>query len=446
MLTAFRLEGQLAFKHAIVVVADELHRVIQRLRQLYPEVEFKHGGIAVPDYIYTSPLHHMIFKWSLRAPGLPDAENEGLVKLYPADAAAIAAAAPKVLESMDIQDYNFDALVVSNVSSYLSASWYQFSFTQKTIGQMAEPKVEYFHARESKREPVMEVAQKFVIADLSSVGAFVREREAMYEQRRGYGKRLMSGNSKLILRLSSSSDDDVHEFGRGMHEFLEKSRFDPASLMTTVYREEGEDWMWAPALWLAGHMKDFVDSGIPLGCYYKHPVCKELKECVRREALGELIICEDVVIPEETMRERIEKGGKGGWWDIYMDFIFPWAEELLNEAEARLWLLYCRPSTATLAPPSKSKSLCEHAIVPISDTDFGILTDYLHITNRVVTAVAEYWLGGSTSLAMLGVPVSWIGTEDSLKILFWAVSRVIGLDNFKKLTKFVEDEEDLEIV
>ncbi|KAF2789061.1 hypothetical protein K505DRAFT_378495, partial [Melanomma pulvis-pyrius CBS 109.77] len=434
------------------IIRDGLLKLLYEAEKRYPGLGLEYGGIAMPDFIYRNDVFKHIVEEAINSTGLRNPKYADRFLLYPSDFAVAATTVDAVSghhsDALNIDTLIFDALVVTNTSSYLSASWYQFSMMQYSIGQTIVPKVDAPYLTRPYTYTAHRPGAQYgkppgpthidARPNLARIKTFVQEREALYAQRKGAGRRFMTGKSRLILRLDTPSDAAIHAFAKELNRILKGSRFDPASTDTTVYREEHPDGaVWAPALYVSSDMRSRVDAGLPLGCTVDHAVCAELKACVRHEARGDLVLCEDATPPQATPLERIERGVRAGSWAFWRAHLFAWTEPVLDNLEARLWLLYCADGRAWSGPASRSR--CADAVVRVAGGGLGVWEEYVGLANSVVYAVARYWIDGGPLAALLSVPVFWIGRGRLLTVAVWAVSKVLGRGLYADLVEAAGD-------
>ena len=276
--------------------------------------------------------------------------------------------------------------------------------------------------------------------DLNRIRTFVQELEEMYKQRKGTaGKRMMSGRSRLILRLDEASHAEVQTFTNKLDNILEGTRFDLVSTQLNFYHKDAYQWAtWAPALHVALDMKDRVDSAYPFGCSVEDSICDALKLCVRRESIRNLALCEDTTPPRLTKVERIERSVQDGAWKFWSwKFFDHVTDQVFDNVEARLWLLYCKDDMPWTSNSSAAR--CGAAIVEIGVDKQGVLEENLGAVNSVIYTISQYWIGGSTLNAVLAVSVYWLGQEQLLKVFVWVVNKVLRKESYQETLWFLED-------
>jgi hypothetical protein len=84
-------------------------------------------------------------------------------------------------------------------------------------------------------------------------------------------------------------------------------------------------------------------------------------------------------------------------------------DQLFDNVETRLWLLYCKDEMPWTSNPSIAR--CGAAVVDIGVDKQGVLEEDLDAVNSVIYAILRYWIGGSILNAVLAVPVYWLGQE-----------------------------------
>ncbi|KAF2001650.1 hypothetical protein P154DRAFT_574995 [Amniculicola lignicola CBS 123094] len=430
------------------VMTKELQYLLDEKERYYPVLDLEYGGISMPDGIYASSHMRSMILEALNATGIATARNKPFWRTIPTNYAVIAATLQNELGQApsELQDpgelLGFDALVITNTTAILSAVWYQFSFVPRGIGGIEYvktdmlPTVGGFCTSKISHIPSAQV-------NMTSIRAFVHSLEAQYKSRTGPGKRLMTGISRVILRLNSTETEKRYSFGHEVYSALHDTRFNPGSTKTTVVRDEedSEAWLWEPALFIARKTKGQLNSSLPIGCYPDAPACKELNECIRQEANGELVLCEDVLqIPGTSFQEKLDTGVQSGVWGLWKSIVLHPTAGIMEETEARIWLAFCSPRMPWSDTAITSR--CTDAITPLdrrdSDSELGVLDSYLGFSHSMLWALSEYFLGSPID-AMLTPTIFWLGGENLLKIFFWAVSRVLGTANYNATIEFVEE-------
>lgn len=441
------------------IITDELAHLIFEVEKFYPGIEFERGGVLMPDFAFGNNASRLIVMEAINNTIFQKTQYPDEIIVLPTDFGVAADKAIGLgLDNLDT--WNYDALVVTNTSTLLSASWFQFSFTQHAVGTDAHAKIDFpYLTAPNANGTAGEVARK---PDLSRIKTFIESKEKMYTDKTSIGKRLMSGNTRLILRLNTTSDNEIHEFGKEMNKILKGTRFDPSKTTTTVYREETEDrlWMWTPAFYMANETKSQLDSSKPDSCLEEPEACKELKDCIKREALGELIICEEPssISNDPSPIERLEEGVRGGYWTFYRDNIFVWLDILATELEARTWLFICREDMPWSSTSTKLQEKCSAAIAPLptfsspspssseaeaedEDDDSkqpqGILSPYLGLPSLYLYTLPHYYLTGSIIYPLTHIPLFYIGTENILKLVFWGMHRMLGQELYDAIVDVV---------
>jgi hypothetical protein len=420
----------------------------------YPGTSFEYGGVAMPDFIFRDDVTKNIVEKAVNSTSFRNPKYAEHFLLYPTDFSIIGiTTAIEVIIDPEDEDSSFDALVVTNTSSFLSASWYQFNLVQRSIGQAIAPKSDfpYLTKQHTLDHPVLKYGkvdkaiQGETTPDLAHIRALVQTGEYMYKQRIGAGKRPMSGHSRIFLRLGETSDAEVQTFATELSNVLEGTRFRTDAKVTVCLGDTSEWPIWASAFYVANDMKNRVDAPSPSGCSVTHTICEELKLCVRQEALGNLVLCEDTTPPQPSKFERIERSVHGGAWNFWSSRILESVtNQLIDNLEARLWLVYCKDGM--LWSSNSSAVRCGEAVVDIENDKQGVLEDYLGAINSVIYALSRYWIGGNRITAVLSVPIHWLGKEHLLKVSLWVVSKILGKELYAEAVKFFEDiwETDLE--
>ena len=187
-------------QHQTEVLTDGLQQLSQEMEKHYPGLELEYGGVAIPDFIYRNNVFKNIVEKAINATGLRNPKNAGLFLLYPTDYATMASTVTYESDNPTVDSLNFDALIITNTSSFLSASWYQFSFIQYSIGQVTVPKIDFpaLSSRDASKVAAIKNTKARAKPDLSRIRAFVTSKEDMYKKRVGHGKRLMTGYSRLL--------------------------------------------------------------------------------------------------------------------------------------------------------------------------------------------------------------------------------------------------------
>jgi hypothetical protein len=94
--------------------------------------------------------------------------------------------------------------------------------------------------------------------------------------------------------------------------------------------------------------------------------------CVRQEVIGNVALCEDTTSPRLTKVERIERSVQDGAWEFWSwKFSDHVTDQLFDNVEARLWLLYCKDEMPWTSNPSTAR--CGAAVVDIGVDKQGVL-------------------------------------------------------------------------
>ncbi|PSN73993.1 hypothetical protein BS50DRAFT_580847 [Corynespora cassiicola Philippines] len=436
----------------ITIVEEEVLRLVRdELQTYYPEIVLEYGAIAIPNFIYRRETSNSIVETAVRRSGLLHEGNDDNFQICPTDFALTATTAYENWKSallegseLKIKDSHFDALVITSTSSYLSASWYQWGFVQGLMGHVIEP----------RNDPS-------VPANLSRITQFLEEIETMYDSKAvAYRRSFIKDKPRLIFRFDDALDayilDDykiagnisgsiswsvqkrryrqihirndgpVEKLAEALQPALKRTRFDPYNPDTAVYRDEEEKaGPWKPSFYTALITKTHIDSALPKGCHDEHVACKELRECVKQEARGELVICEDATPPNTTFTELLEQNVEAGNWRFFDDAVFPWIKTLSDELEARLWLLACPPS-------NEPSPRCKKAIVEVSDELRGVWDDQLFFADGIISGVAEYWLRGRLITSLLIIPIQYFSVDNLVLMLFWGMHKVLGRELYDR--------------
>ncbi|KAF2107136.1 hypothetical protein BDV96DRAFT_589754 [Lophiotrema nucula] len=415
------------------IMAKGLRQLVAEKERLYPQVGLEYGSASIPAFAFSDPVIHGMVQRAFDLARIRNPSNAEYFNIYATDLAS--ASAVGALDGEKPSNF-YDALVVDNTtSSGLYFSWYTMKIIGLSTGRVAVQNIELPHRcslyppdfqsrKEKPATPIHPFIRDYIEQDSNPSGISS-----------GLSKLLTSSDTKLILRLSSSSDDEIHDFAKQINTVLKGTRFDPSNPKTTVYRDEGTDWLYNPASWVANQTKAQLDAPLPKGCSNPHPVCEDLKECVRQEALGDLIICEDIKVPEPSFWERVETGAENGMWNFYRDNLYSWMYLWTNEIEALLWLGVCSPS---MPWSGFVDGKCSEAIVKREDGGKGVLARHVGLTSSISYSVMRYWTGGRLS-AFVYVPWSWFGWENFLKVVTWGVSKIVGRENFETLVENFAD-------
>jgi hypothetical protein len=152
---------------------------------------------------------------------------------------------------------------------------------------------------------------------------------------------------------------------------------------------------------------------------------------VRQEVIGNVALCEDTTSPRLTKVERIERSVQDGAWEFWSwKFFDHMTDQLFENVEARLWLLYCKDDMPWTSNPSTAR--CGAAVVDIGVDKQDVLEEDLGAVNSVIYAISRYWIGRSTLNAMLVVPVHWLGQEQLLRVFVWVVNKVLREESYQE--------------
>ncbi|KAH7115034.1 hypothetical protein B0J11DRAFT_618642 [Dendryphion nanum] len=437
------------------IILDALRQLRYELTKYYPEVMLEYGGAAVSDYIFRNPATHSVMQTAIQASPFFTPQNEEHFFIYPSDQAISVTTWRQDIDSSLTGIYSalviHDALVITNTSSYLSASWYQYSLTQTPIGTTSHPKSilpylqfqppKFTKSTLSKDQSTFEASMdRLYKPNLTPIQTLITTIESAYKSKSNisslFKKGPITGKTQLILRVQESPDSDLQYLFRELGAVLKTTRFDPTDPQLSIFRLKGPNWIFQPALFVALMVKEEIDSSLPAWCFDEHPVCEELKQCVKQEARGELVICEDVVQPEDGFDVKLETAVMGGLWQALETGFVPWVKFLSEEVEARMWLWYCVEGMPWSS--EKSEERCRRVIVSREGEEKGVDENYVGTIGNVVSVMTRYWVTGDTGHAMASIPLYWFGGENLLRVFFWAVNRIMGQKLYDEVADFVE--------
>ncbi|KAF2187402.1 hypothetical protein K469DRAFT_705093 [Zopfia rhizophila CBS 207.26] len=403
------------------VISQELEKLLHEVEQNYPGTEIGSGTIAIPDFIATDKFLHAIVERAINNTGLQNGKFFNIVR------SSYVTVTATTIDDDNIIDI-FDALVITNTSDWLSASWYQMRLRHYFLGTFVDPKLNFSMLKtysEASKPLSFQTAPNW-----SGLRTFVKSGEELYSKKIGVGRRLMTGHSRLILRINNT--ESVFE---EMSDVLRGTRFDPARITTSVYRDEEDDWLWSAALQAAEDTKYAIDKRYrfdatrAFGCI-EHEICMQLRDCVIREARGELVICEDPIVPEPTFLEKVEEAARDGRASWYKTIIWPGIYQIGILIEGRIWYRYCKNGMPLAG--ETLKAWCEDYMI-----DEGLVTG-LDTSSKLLDSVILYWLG-NTSEALFRMSMHWFGLQEFF--LFWvlALKKVLGKEVFSELFDGVND-------
>jgi hypothetical protein len=131
-------------QHQTEIITDSLRQLLYEAEHRYPEMRFEYGGVAIPDFIFRDAVTENIVEKAINSTSFRNPKYAEHFLLYPTDFAIIGiTTAIEVIVNPENEDLNFDALVLTNTSSFLSASWHQVSLVQRSIGQTIAPKADF---------------------------------------------------------------------------------------------------------------------------------------------------------------------------------------------------------------------------------------------------------------------------------------------------------------
>lgn len=109
-------------QHQTEIITDGLRQLLYETKHRYPGTKFEYGGIAIPDFIFRNDFTKSIVEKAINSTSLRNPKYAEHFLLYPTDFSLIGVTmAGDINIHSEDEMSNFDALVVTNTSSFLTA-------------------------------------------------------------------------------------------------------------------------------------------------------------------------------------------------------------------------------------------------------------------------------------------------------------------------------------